>query len=156
MKSIYLPCFKLVLLGFFCIFSPIAMAANTKGVEDAYYSWCDAIGKAKGHADTVVKFYAEGATLFPTLSSNMLVNTHGGLNDYFTKLTSINHIQCEPEKLVTTIYENTAVNIGFYRFTFIQHHQRQTLPARFTFVYEKFGNKWLITHHHSSKLPSEI
>lgn len=156
MKAIYQHYSKLVLIAFFCVFSQIAVAADTKGVEDAYYGWCDAIGKAKGHAETVVKFYADGATLLPTLSPKLLVNTDGGLNDYFKTLTSMKDIKCSPDKLVTKMYGNIAVNVGFYQFSFTQNDKQQTLPARFTFVYEKQGNNWLITHHHSSKLPSEM
>src|SRR5437762_12012321 len=94
---------------------------NEAMVQKAYYDWCDAIGKAKGDPQVVVKFYAPDAILFPTLSAKVLVNHNGGLNDYFKKLTSLPNIQCSTQKLITRMYTDTAVNSGLYKFTFTEN-----------------------------------
>lgn len=122
-------------------------------VEQRYYAWCQSIGTAKGDASQIVRFYAPGAMLLPTVSSKMLVNKHGGLDQYFQKLTSYPKIQCHPQKLITNIRNNLAFNSGFYSFSFVKNGKAQTLPARFSFVYKKHGNQWLIIKHHSSTLP---
>lgn len=122
-------------------------------VQQAFYNWCAAIGKAKGNPDVVVKFYAPDAILLPTLSEEVLVNEKGGLNAYFKKLTSLPEIKCTPQKLITRVYTDTAVNSGLYKFTYKDNGHTMTIPARFTFVYQKYGDEWLINKHHSSKMP---
>jgi hypothetical protein len=122
-------------------------------IEQSYYAWCQNIGTAKGDASKIVKFYAPGAILLPTVSSKILVNKHGGLDSYFHKLTSYPDIQCHPQKLITNIHKGLAFNSGFYSFSFVKDGKAQTLPARFSFVYKKHGNQWLIIKHHSSTLP---
>jgi uncharacterized protein (TIGR02246 family) len=124
-------------------------------VQKAYYNWCASIGTAKGDAKEMVQYYAPNAILLPTLSSEVLFNSDGGMDAYFSQLTSYKNIQCTPKKLVTRLYGDfVAVDAGLYDFSFFDHDGKaQTLHARFTFVYEKFGDKWLIVSHHSSVKP---
>jgi len=128
--------------------------SEKQAVQNAYYSWCKAISEAKGNPQLVVKFYAPDATLMPTLSADILHNTDGGLNEYFTHLTSYRDIHCVPQKLTTRIKGQIATNNGLYDFVYFNDQgKQQNLPARFTFIYKKINGEWLITQHHSSKLP---
>ena len=54
---------------------------------------------------------------------------------------------------LATMYGNA--NAGLYSFSFDQNGEKKVVPARFTFVYQKQGNQWLIINHHSSKLPDQ-
>ena len=127
---------------------------NEAAVQKAFYAWCAAIGQAKGNPQVVVKYYAPGAILLPTLSEEILVNKKGGLDGYFKKLTSLPDIQCTPQKLITRVYTDTAVNSGLYKFTYKNDKGHpEIISARFTFVYQKYDNQWLINKHHSSKMP---
>lgn len=142
-----------ILVLFFAVFNP-AMASDKKEVEQAYYSWCTAIGTAKGDAAQVVKYYGPNAILLPTLSPKILMNKNGGLNAYFTKLTSEKNIKCTPQKLITRIYGDVAVNAGLYTFSLQDSKgKNMKIPARFSFVYQKIDKSWMIINHHSSKLP---
>ena len=122
-------------------------------VQQAFYDWCQAIEKAKGNPEVIVKFYAPDAILLPTLSEEVLVNHEGGFNAYFKKLTSLPDVKCTPQKLITRLYTDTAVNSGLYKFTYKEEGHTETISARFTFVYQKYGDQWLINKHHSSKMP---
>ena len=141
----------------FFLFSLTAIADNSadiKALVTTYHDWCDAIGNAKGDPAVVVKYYAPGAILLPTLSPKILINTQGGLDAYFTKFTSHTNIKCIPEKLITRVYdENIGMNTGLYAFTYIENGKTETVKARFSFFYKKNSNQWLIINHHSSKLP---
>jgi uncharacterized protein (TIGR02246 family) len=137
-----------------CIITFAAQGSQTV-VEKTYQSWCDTIAIAKGNPAPVVKFYAPHAILLPTLSSKILVNNHGEFNEYFKSFTSNKNIQCKTDKVMMQMLgDNFALLNGLYTFTFNdKNDQLVTLPARFTFVYKKYGNEWLIVSQHSSLLP---
>ncbi len=127
-----------------------------RAVANAYQRWCSAIATADGRANDVVKFYAPNAILLPTLAPEILFNRkNGGKHAYFEALTSKKNIRCIPEKLITRVYGNMAINSGFYQFSYTDERgQTKNIPARFTFVYEKMGDRWMIVNHHSSVVPA--
>ena len=51
------------------------------------------------------------------------------------------------------IYDATAVNTGYYTFSYVRDGETKTLPARYSFTYVKRGDSWLIVDHHSSAMP---
>ena len=51
------------------------------------------------------------------------------------------------------VYGATAVNSGYYTFSFTKDGEAKTLPARYSFTYVKSGDRWLIVDHHSSAMP---
>ena len=148
---------RFLLICFITLFSAntFAKTPDSAGVIKAYNAWCDAIGKARGNALLVVKYYAPHAILLPTLSDKILFNEHNQLNDYFADLTSYKDIRCETKKLITSMNgEDFAMTSGFYYFIFNDKDGNKiTIPARFTFVYKKYDHQWLILQHHSSVLP---
>ncbi len=141
---------------FFLIQNVFAIDADRNAVRKAYSDWCEAVGKAKGDAAVMVKFYAPDAILLPTLYPKILINRNGGLNDYFSKFTSKPNLQCQPKKIMTQIYEDVAINSGYYDFTYNDKDGNlKTVPCRFTFVYELKDKHWLIIEHHSSIKPDK-
>lgn len=141
-----------------CLFSTTTLADENSAKAEviiAYHNWCSTISSAKGDANKMLKFYAPNAILLPTLSSDILYNhRNGGMDAYFAKLTNYPNIQCTTEKLITRIYDNTAINTGLYAFSYTDRDQhKQAIPARFTFVYKDLNGQWLIIEQHSSKLP---
>lgn len=123
-------------------------------VKDKYYQWCNSIAKAHGDAKVMTRFYAPEAILLPTLSQKIFSNTNGELDEYFKMLTSYPDIKCIPKSLNTRMYKETAINSGLYTFSYQDKTGKTVqIPARFTFVYHKENNDWLIIKHHSSKMP---
>jgi hypothetical protein len=51
------------------------------------------------------------------------------------------------------VYGTTAVNTGYYTFTYVKDGETKILPARYSFTYVKNGENWLIVDHHSSAMP---
>lgn len=148
--------YKKLAFALLFLFAGAAFASNDEdAVKNAYKKWCTAIGKAKGNPHIVVKYYAPHAVLLPTLSPKILINTEGGLNEYFTRLTSYPSIRCSTEKIITHIHGHVATNSGLYDFIYTDPNgDTVKIPARFTFVYKKIDNKWMIVKHHSSKVPT--
>jgi len=102
-----------------------------------------------GDPGKVLECYADDAVLLPTLSSRVR-HSHEEILDYFEHFLS-----GKPEgKIVeqnVRIYGDLAVNSGLYNF-FMQEEGTE-ISARFTFVYRKSDEGWLIVEHHSSLQP---
>src|SRR6185437_16598254 len=141
----------IIIIVFYTVLN--AKNLDVKDIRHIYNQWCSSISLAKGDPQKVVKFYAKHAILLPTLSDKILFNDHGGLNAYFAKLTSYKNIHCVTKKLI--IEKNAidfATSAGFYQFIYNDNKGKHIIiPARFTFVYEKINNTWLIVQHHSSE-----
>jgi hypothetical protein len=151
--------FFLVWLFFALTNYVVAAGTAEKEVKKAYENWCSAIATAKGKAENVVKFYAPNAILLPTLSPKVIRNIpQGGMNQYFELLTSYPSIKCTTNKLLTNVYGDVAINTGLYTFSYLdkQDNVVKAIPARFTFVYQKIDDNWLIINHNSSVLPEDI
>jgi uncharacterized protein (TIGR02246 family) len=99
----------------------------------------------------VVANYAEHSVLLPTVS-NKPRTTAAEKEDYFHHF-----LENRPSGVVDwrtiEIDCNTAIDAGLYTFTFGANGQR--VKARYTFTYKWFGDRWLITSHHSSAMPEK-
>ena len=51
------------------------------------------------------------------------------------------------------VYGNTAVNTGYYTFSYVKDGETESIPARYSFTYVKDGDEWKIVDHHSSAVP---
>lgn len=105
-----------------------------------------------GNPDKVVANYAPDAVLLPTVS-NTPRDTSAEIRDYF-----VHFLQKHPfgkiDQRMIKIGCNHAVDAGLYTFKLKGPDGKDVLvPARYSFTYELRGGKWLISTHHSSKMP---
>ncbi len=105
-----------------------------------------------GDVEQVAACYAPEAVLLPTVS-NQVRSDPNGIRDYFRHFLTLHpvgrlnqsHVRCHGE---------IAINSGIYTFTLDgENGQRIDVPARYTFVYRRDGDDWLIVEHHSSRMP---
>lgn len=119
-------------------------------ISDQFVVWNDAL--KTGDPDNVVACYAPDAILLPTVSARVRHN-HDEIRDYF-----VHFLSKQPHGRITEqnirIYDNIAINSGLYTFSLAGDDGRTDVAARFTFVYRKYENGWLIIEHHSSILPA--
>ncbi|HLP91184.1 MAG TPA: SgcJ/EcaC family oxidoreductase [Nostocaceae cyanobacterium] len=138
-------------------FAPLPAQANsrkcpkvtTSQIEALFDQWNQSL--QTGDPNKVADNYAKDAVLLPTVS-NQVRNTREKIVDYFVGFLQNKPVGVINEKNVR-IYCDKAINSGIYTFTLTNNGQTQQVPARYTFVYRKIGDKWLIVDHHSSKLP---
>ena len=52
------------------------------------------------------------------------------------------------------VYGDTAVNTGYYTFSYTKDGDTRSIPARYSFTFVKDGNDCKIVDHHSSAMPS--
>ncbi|NJR52902.1 MAG: SgcJ/EcaC family oxidoreductase [Leptolyngbyaceae cyanobacterium CSU_1_3] len=106
-----------------------------------------------GNPSEVAKNYADDAILVPTVS-NKLRHTQPEIEDYFQRFLSLKPDGRIKEQNIQ-IYCDVAVNSGIYTFAVIKDGQPSEVKARFTFVYRRLGDRWLIVDHHSSEMPEK-
>lgn len=127
---------------------------DSAAVAAAYRAWAAALSTAHGDPSSMLKFYAPEAILAATYSPNLLHNTRGELATYFKKLTALPNLQCTTQDLETRVYTGWAIDTGLYTFSYDTLDGQQVyVPTRFTFVYRKVGDQWLIADQHCSLVP---
>ena len=137
-----------------CGIFPTVWAGDEEDVAAAMNMWRDNL--ASGTAEDpskILSLYADDGILWGTISST-LRDTPEAVKDYF-----VNAYQKLPQLTVTfedphiRIYGDTAINTGYYTFSYEKDGETKTLPARYSFTYVKRDGQWLIADHHSSGMP---
>ena len=109
------------------------------------------MGAALGEDDPekVLPFYADDAVLWGTLSPTVR-SDRSALRDYFvTALRVLPGLKVSFGDQLIRVYGDTAVNTGYYTFSYAKDGDMKSLPARYSFTYVKNGERWLIVDHHS-------
>ena len=104
-----------------------------------------------GDPDQVVKNYAKNSILLATLANKPRL-TVAEKRSYF-KSFLINKPAGKINYRKIEVGYDTAVDAGIYTFTFAK--TGAVVKARYTFTYRFNRNKWLITSHHSSRMPED-
>jgi uncharacterized protein (TIGR02246 family) len=130
---------------------PPASAGPKEEVAAAAASWASALGT--DDPETVLPFYSEDAVLWGTLPPTVR-SDRPALRDYFvTAFKVLPGLKVKFGDQLIRVYGDTAVNTGYYTFSFTKDGEARTLPARYSFTYVKNGDRWLIVDHHSSAMP---
>ncbi len=113
----------------------VASAGPKEDVAAATSTWAAALG-----------FWG---TLSPTLRADRTA-----LRDYFvTAFKVLPGLKVAFGDQLIRVYGGTAVNTGYYTFSYVRDGETRSLPARYSFTYVKSGENWLIVDHHSSAMP---
>jgi uncharacterized protein (TIGR02246 family) len=109
---------------------------------------------AENNPDTITALYTKDAVLWGTLSPT-LRSDPAALRAYF-----VGAFQALPKATVKfgdqliRVYGDTAVNTGYYTFSYTKDGETKSIPARYSFTFVKEGNDCKIVDHHSSAVPS--
>lgn len=119
-------------------------------IETLMHTWLTAVSSED--ANSVARLYSDDAVLLPTLSPRALTTPQDRL-DYFKMFTSKPEIQGTVDEEHIRLLGQTAINSGLYTFTYKEGDKIVSVPARYTFVYQRMPIGWKIIEHHSSRLP---
>jgi len=129
----------------------IARAGPQEDVAAASMRWAAAL--AENDPDKVLPFYAQDAVLWGTLSPTVR-SSPAALREYFVNaFKALPGLKVAFGEQLIRIYGSTAVNTGYYSFSFVRDGEARTLPARYSFTYVNKGKNWMIVDHHSSAMP---
>ena len=114
--------------------------------------WADAFSGET--PDRLLALYDQEAVLWGTLSPTRR-DTPEAIRDYMTNAFKAlpGHKVSFGDELIR-IYGSTAINTGYYTFTYNKDGEDKSLPARYSFVYVKRDGQWMIVDHHSSAMPA--
>jgi uncharacterized protein (TIGR02246 family) len=143
----------LSLLGCVLLVVTSLAAANTKDdVGAATMKWAQSLGE--NDPDKVVALYASDGVLWGTLSPTVRAD-RVALRDYFvTAFRVLPNLKVTFGQQLIRVYGHTAVNTGYYTFSYFKNGETTTLPARYSFTFVKNGENWMIVDHHSSAMPA--
>jgi uncharacterized protein (TIGR02246 family) len=99
--------------------------------------------------------YADDGVLLPTVS-NQVRSNRVEIADYFEHFLALHPRGVINEQHIDVLDANTAVNSGVYTFDMIKEGRPTFVVARYSYLYEKVGGKWLIKSHHSSAMPEAV
>ena len=134
------------------ILSTQSYAQADKGeVQNAFNNWRSAISSED--PQKIVDLYEKDAVLLATLAEKPIKSQEDRLS-YFKTLTANPNLKATVnEEYVRVLDDNTALVSGIYTFSFDKDGKTTEIPARYSFVFEKINDKWMIVEHHSSQMP---
>jgi len=144
---------RLCLLGWALLVMTNLAAADPKDdVGAATMKWAQTLGQ--NDPDSVIALYATDGVLWGTLSPTVRAD-RAALRDYFvTAFRVLPNLKVTFGQQLIRMYGRTAVNTGYYTFSYVKDGETKTLPARYSFTFVKDGEKWMIVDHHSSAMPA--
>jgi uncharacterized protein (TIGR02246 family) len=123
-------------------------------VAAAMSMWQDYL--AKGSTEDpgeILMLYAEDGVLWGTISSERR-DDPAAIRDYFVNAyKALPNLTVAFEDPYIRVYGDTAVNTGYYTFSYEKDGATQSLPARYSFTLVKRDGDWQIVDHHSSAMP---
>jgi len=130
----------------------VALAGPKEDVAAATMTWGETLGQ--NDPDKIVLLYATDGVLWGTLSPTLRSN-RAALREYFVGAFKVlPSLKVGFGEQLIRVYGDTAVNTGYYTFSYVKDGEPKTLPARYSFTFVKEGGSWKIVDHHSSAMPS--
>jgi uncharacterized protein (TIGR02246 family) len=143
----------IVCLLFMTIGSPAWAAGEEAAIAATTDRWLTTVTSGQPDAAAaVMKLYATDAILLGTTSAQIR-DTPAEIKDYFDFFTQLPHLAVADVRSHIRVYGDTAINSGYYRFSYDKAGQTKVVPARFSFIYRRVDGEWLIEDHHSSAIP---
>jgi uncharacterized protein (TIGR02246 family) len=124
--------------------------ADTAGIAAGIQAWAAAYNSHD--PDQVLSRYHPDAVFWGT-SSATLRDTPAAIREYFTSLTRRPDAHVEIGEYRIQEFGDVALAAGFYTFTDVADGVAVTRPSRFSFALRSTDGEWLLTQHHSSRMP---
>src|SRR6188472_1910105 len=115
-----------------------ATACSKEAVADAVERWTAIL--AENNPDTIAALYSKDAVLWGTLSPTVRSDP-AGVKAYFVgAFQALPKLSVKFGEQFIRVYGDTAVNTGYYTFSYTKDGDTKSLPARYSFTLVKEGN----------------
>jgi uncharacterized protein (TIGR02246 family) len=133
----------------------VGMGAGQQDIEqevaDAAMAWVEAYNSRDEARITAL--YAPDALFWGTRSST-IASRPEQVARYFQESVRNPKLRVRIDDRHIRVHSHVGVCAGTYTVTDVKDGKEVATPGRFTFVFEKRGERWLIVHHHSSRMPA--
>jgi uncharacterized protein (TIGR02246 family) len=129
-----------------------AAAAPADEVVAAVQAWAAAYDSRS--PERITALYAPDAVFWGT-GSPTLRDTPALIAEYFKNMAAQPQARVEIAAPKVQIWGDLAAASGIYTFTDVRNGDTVRRPARFTFVFQRRGGRWVIVDHHSSAMPAQ-
>ncbi|MCW5621014.1 MAG: SgcJ/EcaC family oxidoreductase [Burkholderiales bacterium] len=124
-----------------------------QGAVQAVMEWVEAYNSRD--AARIAALYAPQAVFWGTRMQT-LATEPAQILQYFTESARNPNLRVHiDDRQVRLTGHGGALVAGSYTVTDLRDGREVPTPARFTFVLEQRGDKWVILHHHSSRMPAQ-
>jgi uncharacterized protein (TIGR02246 family) len=129
-----------------------AAACPREAVSAAVERWATVF--AENNPDTILALYSKDAVLWGTLSPTVRADP-AKLREYFVgAFTALPKATVKFGDQLIRVYGDTAVNTGYYTFSYTKDGETKSIPARYSLTFVKDGSDCKIVDHHSSAVPA--
>lgn len=108
-----------------------------------------------GGPNDVADLYAEDAIVEP-VDSNAIRTNRVEIANFFSDFQKSHPRATVNERHIDVLNSTTAIDSGICTFDIIRESRPDFRVARYSFVYEKIGGKWLIKSNHLSAMPDDV
>ncbi len=131
--------------------APVSVKEGIPEVSSALDAWTQAV--EGGDAQAIVALYDKSAIMISTFVQQPITK-NSDLLSYYKKVVANPDVRVEILETHPRRFGNMAVNTGRYTLSYTQEGEEVVVPARFSFVYQLQGARWVIVDHHSSAIPT--
>jgi uncharacterized protein (TIGR02246 family) len=141
----------LTTLPVLCALAGADAAEGEEALAQATESWAEAYNSRD--AERILALYAPDALFWGTRAST-IAETPAQIAGYFLESVRNPNLRVKVNQRRIRVYDGVGISAGVYTVTDIKDGKEVATPGRFTFVFERRAGKWLIVHHHSSRMPA--
>ncbi|HYE74306.1 MAG TPA: DUF4440 domain-containing protein [Blastocatellia bacterium] len=142
-----------MVLAFCLVASGESQRSNSSAKDEvakAMAGWADALNSRDPKRITAT--YDTEAVFWGTTAKNIRA-TPAEIAEYFSTSPQRPNTRVTIGEQHIRIYGDIAINSGYYTFSDLRDGKPVVNPSRFTFVFKRRGDKWMIIDHHSSRMP---
>src|ERR1700745_3770104 len=129
-----------------------AVAGPKEDVGAATEKWATVF--AKNNRDTIITLYAKDGVLWGTLSPTLRSDPTAVKAYFVAAFKALPKATVSFGEQLIRVYGDTAVNTGYYTFSYTKDGETKSIPARYSLTLVKEGSDCKIVDHDSSAMPA--